>query len=96
MKPTPLSTLELRDEGQLQGFVDHLAANPTKRHRHHLNDESVHCGDIIERFNGESWVAGRYEWTGKLNDNPVLILNDSETITLSENDLLRWPHSETR
>ena len=58
--------------------------------RHYLEDQPVHCGEILELFKGGQWVSGRYEWSGVQEERPVFF-HDHGVDPLDEKSLLRWP-----
>ena len=88
----PRSTLELREE-------------PDGDLRHFLDDKPIHAGAGLEMlFAGDVWLEGRYEWTFKREDRPVLFFQlggsweanpDAEpleiVVGIPPQALLRWP-----
>jgi hypothetical protein len=58
--------------------------------RHYLDDQPVHCGEILELYKGGQWVTGRYEWTGVEEERPFFF-HDGGVAPLDEISLLRWP-----
>jgi len=72
-------------------FLERQVGYPlTHEHRHFLAGEPVHCGTILQRFANGEWVFGRYEWSGNLDDQPTLHIDD-QVIGLTAACLLRWP-----
>lgn len=87
--------LDLRTEliprsSLVSALEQQLGRRLTHEQRYYLNDRAVHCGDLLELYRDDHWVAGRYEWTGSPEDKPLLYHEDGVT-ALDETSLLRWP-----
>jgi len=59
--------------------------------RNYLAGKPVHAGDILELWKAGAWLRGRYEWTFRTDDEPVLYLAEDKAVCLSSADVLRWP-----
>lgn len=94
---TPISRLVLRrDEiprSTAVTLIEQKLGRPlTHTHRHYLADRPVHCGDMLMIWSEDedTWVMGRYEWTGRLHDEATLDTAHG-CFLLDESLLLRWP-----
>lgn len=59
--------------------------------RHILDGLEVHAGDVLELQTGTGWRLGRYEWTFRRSDLPVLYWDDQRGVVIRDGDELRWP-----
>jgi hypothetical protein len=91
----PIATLELRSveipRSPLIEFFEQQIGRPlTHETRHYLAGEPVHCGAILQWFDGSQWITGRYEWSGRPEDRPTLHIGE-RVVGLTAESLLRWP-----
>lgn len=91
------NALELRTEliprsGIIKAIEGQIGKRITHEHRHYLFNQPVHCGDMLEVWMENRWILGRYEWSGRPDDRPVVYHDDGATI-LNDYSLLRWPTS---
>lgn len=87
--------LDLRTEmiprGALIGALEReLGRRLTHEHRHYLANQPVHCGDALQLYMDDSWIAGRYEWSGSPDELPIFY-HDNGVAWLDDTSLLRWP-----
>ena len=92
---TPIATLQLRSISIPRNAVIELLERQLNRsltyeHRHYLANVPVHCGETLEIYVDGHWIPGRYEWTGRLNDEPTLETSD-RVFFIDALKLLRWP-----
>ena len=93
---SPISALHLRPTTVTP--LTHLIEREIGRrlsttHRHYVCGRAVHCGDILELYRQGSWAEGRYEWTGRIGEEPTLH-TDMGVFWLDQNSILRWPQPE--
>ncbi len=87
--------LELRTEiiprSRIAALLEQLSGRKlTHACRHFVGDLPIHCGDILELYHEGAWVAGRYEWTGKVGDAPTFN-HAGGVVVLGNESVLRWP-----
>jgi hypothetical protein len=90
-----MTTLELRlieipRNPLIEIFERQLGRSLTHENRHYLAGEPVHCGTMLQRFQDGQWITGRYEWSGRPEDLPTLVIG-AQVIGLTAGCLLRWP-----
>lgn len=94
---TPISSLELRHveiprSPAIELIEQNLGRSLSTERRHYLAGKPVHCGDQLELYIDSLWIRGRYEWTARPKDAPILATPD-HTYFLEGSELLRWPLS---
>jgi hypothetical protein len=88
-------TLELRcvemPRSQMVLFLEQATGQSlTHEYRHFLGHQPVHFGMLLEYWEDSRWILGRYEWSCRNQDLPILRI-DERVVPITSELLLRWP-----
>jgi len=96
-KATAISHLELRvekiPESDLLRVVEKATGKLLREEsRYYLTGVPVNCGDVIEVWDDDlgNWKTGRFEWSGKIDESPVVLFSENHGKSIDKSMHVRW------